>query len=172
MQEPVTGCPFRRGVHRTEVLFPYIFSPVGQWSLSCLDFPGVPTPREEGTVRNQKMGFLPLLSLSLSSALTQTQQLKTTESFCGSAIQAQASQLLLAQDPSQGCRAAFIGGLCGGGSASELTHVAAGSLRSPLAVSQRRHVGLSTGQLTTQHLSSLRAEEGESRPKLETRVSW
>lgn len=108
-----------------------------------------------------------LCFLSVLNALTQTQQLKTTDSFCGSAIQAQARQLLLAQDPSQGCRASFIRGLCGGGSASELTHVAAGSLRSFLAVSQ----GLSTEQLTTQHLSSLRAEEGESRPKLETRLS-
>lgn len=41
-----------------------------------------------------------LCFLYFLSALTQTQQHKTTDSFCGSAIQAQDSQMPLAQDPS------------------------------------------------------------------------
>lgn len=96
MQEHVTGCPFRHGVNRTEVLFPYIFFSNRSVVSPCLDFPGVPTPRDEGTFKPKD--WLPAFAFSFLSALTQTQQLKTTVS-CGSAIEAQDSQCLLLRIP-------------------------------------------------------------------------
>lgn len=46
-------------------LFLYFLPQSVRRSLSSLDFPGVSIQREEGSVRSQKIGFLPLLSLFL-----------------------------------------------------------------------------------------------------------
>lgn len=105
-----------------------------------LNFPGVATPREEGSIRSQNTGFLPLLSSS-SVASTQTQQLQRADNTCGPAIQMQVHWHLgsgfLTRLVKERAEASVIWGLCGRGPASVLTHTAADSFTSSLAVNPR-----------------------------------
>lgn len=127
--------------------FPFLtcFTPIWQWFLPSLDFPGISTPKEGDGGRSQNFGFFPLFSLFLG-VFPQIQQLKTTNIYYLIVSVGQQSRHSLAGClwlrvshkaqsrcqlelwPSQGLY---------GESVSELTHVAAGSLRSPRAVSQR-----------------------------------
>lgn len=145
-------------------LFLYFLPQSVRGSLSSLDFPGVSIPREEGSVRSQKVGFLPLLSFFLGYFSPKLNSLKQ-HSFCGSVTQAQVSQMPPAQGPLQGYTVKVAAG------ASVISRFVSGRICicvhshgcwQPQALpgcepeaSLPCHAGLSIGQLTARHLASL-----------------